>query len=172
MSVQPAAQPDLLASYAGQVRVRVSGILSNQSGTAVLLAAHRGLLPEGAPFWSPPGGGWHCGESLREALTREFREETGLAIRVGQLLYLHEFRNPAAGLQAVELFFAVEALLPAEAPLLGVDPEHAPGEQLLTALAWLTPAEWRALPASQVHPVVARCRTMAGLRRARPFFAR
>ncbi len=144
----------LLAPYTGHVRVRVGGLLLNPAADAVLLAGHRGLLPDGAVFWSPPGGGWLFGESLAEAVQREFWEETGLAVCVGGLLHVHELRAPAVGLQAVELFFGVESLDSGALPQLGHDPEHAPAEQLLTGLRWLTPAAWRALPPAQVHPVV------------------
>ena len=131
----------LLTAYTGRVRVRVGGLLLSPAADAVLLAGHRGLLPDGAVFWSPPGGGWQFGESLAEAVRREFLEETGLTVRVGSLLHVHEFRDVAAGLQAVELFFAVEAADRAAA-------------QLLTGLRWLTPAAWQALPPAHLHPVV------------------
>lgn len=146
-----AASPDsLLAPYAGLVRVRVGGLLVRDG--AVLLAAHRGLLPGGAAFWSPPGGGWVFGESLKEALQREFREETGLAVRVGRQLHLHEFRR--GDLQALEIFFEVIADDPTATPQLGHDSEHAPEAQLLTDLAWRTPRQLLALPLPQVHPVL------------------
>lgn len=144
------ATNSLLTPYAGVVRVRAGGILVRQG--AILLAAHRGLLPADAPFWSPPGGGWAFGESLKEALQREFLEETGLAVRVGRQLHLHEFRR--GELQALEIFFEVTALDPTAAPRLGHDPEHAPEAQLLTELAWFTPRQLLALPLAQVHPVL------------------
>ena len=155
--------PDFLTPYTGQVRVRVGGLLLNPAGDAVLLAGHRGLLPEGAVFWSPPGGGWRFGESLAEGVVREFGEETGLQVRVGELLHVHEFRAAATGLQAVELFFGVEAVDAAAVPRLGYDPEHTATEQLLTNLRWLTPADWRALPPAEVHPVVRAASSIADL---------
>ena len=142
--------PDtLLQAYSGQVRVRVGGLLLRNG--AMLLAAHRGLLPKQAPFWSPPGGGWQFGESIREALMREFREETGLAVSVGRFLHLHEFSSDK--LQALELFFEVTADETA-LPKLGHDPEHSPDQQLLTELAWFTPRQLMQLPPNQVHPVL------------------
>lgn len=139
----------LLRTYAGRVRVRVGGLLLRDG--AMLLAAHRGLLPKQAPFWSPPGGGWQFGESLKEALVREFREETGLAVRVGRFLHLHEFSQ--GPLQALELFFEVLAEDDSSAKL-GHDPEHAPDEQLLTELQWFTPRQLQHLPPAQLHPVL------------------
>ncbi|QKG52151.1 NUDIX domain-containing protein [Hymenobacter sp. BRD67] len=140
----------LLTPYSGLVRVRVGGLLVRNG--AILLAAHRGLLPNNAPFWSPPGGGWAFGESLKEALQREFLEETGLRVRVNRQLHLHEFRRDE--LQALEIFFEVLAEDPSATPQLGHDPEHAPGQQLLSELAWLTPRQLLALPLLQIHPVL------------------
>lgn len=143
--------PDaLLHAYAGKVRVRVGGLLLRND--SILLAAHRGLLPKSAPFWSPPGGGWQFGESIRDALVREFREETGLVVRVGRFLHLHEFSS--GQLQALELFFEVLAEDKTALPLLGHDPEHAADQQLLTELAWLTPRQLMHLPPAQVHPIL------------------
>ncbi|MFD2718469.1 NUDIX domain-containing protein [Hymenobacter monticola] len=139
----------LLAAYSGKVRVRVGGLLLRDG--ALLLAAHRGLLPEGASFWSPPGGGWQFGESIRAALAREFLEETGLNVQVGRFLHLHEFSTDK--LQALELFFEVIADDAAQ-PRLGHDPEHASHQQLLTELAWHTPRQLLQLPPNQVHPVL------------------
>jgi 8-oxo-dGTP diphosphatase len=149
----PASHSDfsdaLLQAYAGRVRVRVGGLLL-RNGT-MLLAAHRGLLPGQAAFWSPPGGGWQFGESLKEALVREFREETGLAVRVGRFLHLHEFSQ--GPLQALELFFEVLAE-DDHTPHLGHDPEHAPDAQLLTELQWFAPRQLQQLPPAQLHPVL------------------
>lgn len=141
---------DLLGAYTGQARVRVCGLLVHE-GT-FLLTAHRGLLPEGKPFWSPPGGGWQFGETLKDCLRREFREETGLAVTVGRFLHLHEYQTDE--LQALELFFEVAAEDPTAVPALGADPEHAPGAQLLTEVAFVAPRQLVMMPAPQVHPVL------------------
>ncbi|MEO3782229.1 NUDIX domain-containing protein [Actinocorallia sp. B10E7] len=50
-----------------------------------LLMVLRGR-PPGAGLWSVPGGRVEPGESDVEALVREMREETGLAVVVGKLL--------------------------------------------------------------------------------------
>ncbi|QIL75402.1 MULTISPECIES: NUDIX domain-containing protein [Hymenobacter] len=143
------SHPDLLNAYNGQVRVRVCGLLVHQG--AILLTAHRGL-PNTALFWSPPGGGWHFGESVKECLVREFQEETGLAITVGRFLHLHEFRSN--NLQALELFFEVKPVDATAVPKLGTDPEHATDAQLLTQLAFITPRQLVAMPLPHVHPIL------------------
>lgn len=146
----PESHPDLLQAYTGQVRVRVCGLLVHQG--ALLLTAHRGMLPSDAPFWSPPGGGWQFGESVKECLVREFQEETGLGITVGRFLHMHEFRSDK--LQALELFFEVKPLDAAAIPQLGTDPEHPAATQLLTHLAFCTPRQLVAMPLPQVHPIL------------------
>lgn len=151
MSAPESTVPDsLLHAYAGLARVRVCGLLVQQG--ALLLTAHRGLLPGNLPFWSPPGGGWQFGETLQQCLAREFAEETGLQVSVGRFLHLHEFHSP--GLQALELFFEVQPLQADALPHLGRDPEHGPDEQLLTHLEFVTPRQLGQLLPSQVHPVL------------------
>ncbi|MBW2146299.1 MAG: NUDIX hydrolase [Deltaproteobacteria bacterium] len=53
-------------------------------GERVILI-RRGKEP-GYGRWSIPGGAVKLGESLREALTREVREETGLEVTVGLMI--------------------------------------------------------------------------------------
>jgi 8-oxo-dGTP diphosphatase len=62
---------------------------------AVVLAGEQVLLVRrGAPpsqgLWSLPGGGVELGESLAQAVAREVREETGVAVEVGPLLGVFE----------------------------------------------------------------------------------
>lgn len=88
--------------YGNRLRIRVCGIL--QHGDSILLANHRGLGT--TDFWAPPGGGMEFGESATECLKREWREETGLDIKVSDFLFACELiRSP---LHAFELFFLVE----------------------------------------------------------------
>ncbi|UOG73552.1 NUDIX hydrolase [Hymenobacter tibetensis] len=143
-----ASQP--LDAYTGLVRVRVCGLLVQEG--ALLLTAHRGLLSDDAPFWSPPGGGWQFGETIQECLRREFQEETGLAVTVGRFLHLHEYGSN--DLQALELFFEVTTDDATVSPHLGHDPEHDAENQLLTKLAFMEPRQLIRLPPNQVHPVL------------------
>ena len=64
-------------------QVRVTGILVEQG--RILLVRQRLSATRG---WSLPGGRLERGETLEEGPLREFREETGLEVRVDRLLYL------------------------------------------------------------------------------------
>ncbi len=59
--------------------------------TGVVIEDGRILLLDqdaGARSWSLPGGKLEDGETIAEALVREIREETGLEVEPGRLLYV------------------------------------------------------------------------------------
>jgi 8-oxo-dGTP diphosphatase len=64
-------------------------IVADHDDTFRVLLIRRGkppLLGE----WSLPGGVLECGETLREAVAREAREETGLVVETGEMLGVYE----------------------------------------------------------------------------------
>lgn len=60
---------------------------------------HRGGL------WCAPGGGVERGASLPDNLKREFHEETGMTVAVGDPCLVNEFHDPDSGFHQVDLYF-------------------------------------------------------------------
>ena len=106
----------LKSVFGGKVRVRVMGLLIE--GERVLLLNHLGVNRENE-FWCPPGGGVEPGESLRESLIREFKEETDLDVEIKKFVGFSEFISDP--LHAVEFFFVVQKK--GGTLTLGSDPE-------------------------------------------------
>jgi 8-oxo-dGTP diphosphatase len=79
-------------AYPGRPVVGVGGVVIAEGKTL--------LIERGSPplkgTWSIPGGSLETGESLEEGVRRELLEETGLDVRVGELLEVFDrvFRDP------------------------------------------------------------------------------
>lgn len=75
-----------------QFNIRVYGILTDDN--------HRILLADefirGAYITKFPGGGLEFGEGTRECLKREFMEETGLDVTIGDHIYTTDFYQISA----------------------------------------------------------------------------
>ena len=132
--------------YEHKVRVRICGILIKED--ALLLLKHEGIGPSGF-IWSPPGGGLEFDENAHSTLAKEFLEETGLTIRVGEFLFVNEYKNDRH--HAVELFFRVHKVDGQEE--LGIDPEVPDHEQILSELRWITFNELNKMPKSHLHNI-------------------
>ncbi|HOD16063.1 MAG TPA: NUDIX domain-containing protein [Spirochaetota bacterium] len=87
------------------VRVRVSGFLVRE-GT-LLLIAHR---KKNDIYWLLPGGGIEFGESLKAALAREFREELGIEVEVGNLLFMCDSIDPRGKRHILNVSFRCDYL--------------------------------------------------------------
>ncbi|WP_238695252.1 TIGR03086 family metal-binding protein [Ornithinimicrobium flavum] len=61
----------------------------------ILLTWFNGGSRRAGAGWSLPGGGVDFDEGIRAGLVREVHEETGYAVRVGELLAEHHFTGPA-----------------------------------------------------------------------------
>jgi 8-oxo-dGTP diphosphatase len=70
----------------------VGAVIKDDRGRLLLIK--RGHAP-GAGLWSLPGGRIEPGETDAEALVREMREETGLAVQTGRLI--GTVRRPGQG---------------------------------------------------------------------------
>lgn len=72
-----------LESYMKSIIVRVNGILIEDNKILLVeqdVSSNR--------HWAHPGGRPECGETLDQALVREMKEETGLDVSIGRLLYV------------------------------------------------------------------------------------
>lgn len=107
-----------------KLRVRACGVL--RRGDRLLCIQLYSPVTQ-QPVWTFPGGGVEAGESLQEAVKREFKEETGIEVHVQSLLYVNELiQSP---FHAIEFYFKVvsqstnSSNTPPE-PKLGQDPEN------------------------------------------------
>ena len=84
----------------------------------VLIDPDYGLLVSdeyirGDYFTKLPGGGLEFGEGTRDCLVREFKEETGLDVTVGDHIYTTDFYQPSAfraGDQILSIYYRVNPI--------------------------------------------------------------
>ncbi len=122
------------------------------------MLSHRGIGHTDI-FWCPPGGGIQFGEATHDALKREFKEETGLTIDIGDLLFVNEFMQPP--LHALELFFEVKRK--SGDVLLGFDPEMETDNQIIQEVRWMSFEEIKAYPAHEVHTLFKHCESLSDI---------
>jgi len=88
------------------ITVRVYGILIDPAYG--LLVSDEFI--RGDYFTKLPGGGLEFGEGTRDCLVREFKEETGLDVTVGDHIYTTDFYQPSAfkaGDQILSIYYYV-----------------------------------------------------------------
>lgn len=93
--------------------IRVYGILLDESNR--LLVSDEFI--RGNYFTKLPGGGLEFGEGTRDCLKREFMEETGLEVEVGEHIYTTDFFQISAFNnkdQIVSIYYHVKANYPIE----------------------------------------------------------
>jgi len=132
--------------YGNRLRIRVCGLCTNQ---AKLLLVK--LQIDDRILWSPPGGELEFGETLHKALIREFKEETGLRVTPGKLLFASEFINPP--FHAVEVYFDIDKY--AGQQIHGSDPEQG-GNLSILEVSFLSKEEIMNLPEEHKHGLLRR----------------
>ncbi|MBF0357167.1 MAG: NUDIX domain-containing protein [Magnetococcales bacterium] len=91
-----------------------------------------------------PGGNQEFGEEIKAGLVREFAEELGVVVEVGDLLWTAE--TLVAGREVLHLLFKVESMV--GSPLLN------PDETKALELVWLNPEEVVKVP---LYPAIGSC---------------
>lgn len=130
--------------YGHRLRVRACGICVQDN--SILLVNHRRITH--SHFWAPPGGGIEFGEQAQDCLVREFKEETGLDIEVGDFLFGCELiEHP---LHAIELFFKVKKV--GGQVRKGTDPESGE-DQIIQEVAFIDWRQLNELKSEEIHRI-------------------
>jgi 8-oxo-dGTP diphosphatase len=138
-------------TFGNRLRLRVCGICFQEE--KLLIVRHNALGKKGY-LLAPPGGGLHFDENAEACLIREFKEETGLEIKVNRFLFVHEFLEPP--LHAIELFFEVEVT--GGRLTKGTDPEMNEENQIIDQVLYMSPKEIDKERGEQVHNVLNLCK--------------
>lgn len=86
-----------------QHRIRAAGLLV-EDNRVLMLNVEDGT----GQYWILPGGGLEKGDnSTKEALRREFLEEAGLEVQVGELMCVREFLEPQCERYHAEFFYEI-----------------------------------------------------------------
>jgi ADP-ribose pyrophosphatase len=124
--------------YPEHPRVGVGGVVINDGKVLLVL---RGKPPSGGE-WAIPGGSVELGETLKEAVEREIREETGLIVQGGKTVHVFDgIIEDDEG--RVRYHYVIVDLM---ADFVGGELE--PGDDALDA-AWFHPEELTAVPANR-----------------------
>lgn len=153
---------DIAELYGNKVRIRVCGLCWQNDS---LLLVNHGQITEN-DFLAPPGGGLEFGQSINEAIVREFKEETGLEVKVNDFQFIVEFIKPP--LHAIELFFAVE--IKGGMLKTGIDPEMPAENQIIKEVEFMDWEDLNRIPQHKKHGIFRQCRTKNDLLGLRGFY--
>jgi 8-oxo-dGTP diphosphatase len=153
---------EIESKFGHQLRMRVNGVLIE--GGKILMAKHR--MGYGKEFWSTPGGGMIYGQTAQENLQREFLEETGLEIQVGEFMFINEFLSPP--LHALEHFFLVKRTK--GKVILGNDPELDDENQILSDIRWMSIEELHCIEKKSIHRIFWEIKSLPELGMCKGYF--
>lgn len=120
--------------------IRVYGLLINDQNEVLLVHEKMPHLH----FTKFPGGGMEFGEGTRDCLKREFMEETGLEVEVGEHLYTTDFFQPSAfkqGDQLMAIYYLVKQLNAAQTVNLEEQIITAGGKEETLRFFWMKLSE-------------------------------
>ena len=137
----------IIKTFANHIRIRSCGILIQDKAILLIKHINIGELDE---FWCPPGGAVQFGETLSQAVIREFKEETSLDISCQSLIATNEHIAPP--LHAIEFFHETHII---DGKLkLGFDPELNKQDQIIKELKFFTKKELSLINTKKIHPIV------------------
>jgi 8-oxo-dGTP diphosphatase len=115
------------------VRPAIKALIVRDGALLVTVNSHWTPL-----FYLLPGGGQQFGESMREAVVRECREEIGADVEVGEVAFVrdyigsrHEFAEQDSHYHQIEVVFWA-ALAPGSEPVHG-----STGDTFQTGIRWV-----------------------------------
>lgn len=146
---------EIESKFGNHLRIRVNGILIENN--KLLMVKH--LMGNEKILWSVPGGGMVYGQNAEENLIREFKEETGLNVKIHKYLFVNEFLDPP--LHAMEHFFSLKST--GGSLKLGEDPELSKQFQILNEIAWMSIEDIRSLPQDSLHQIFWRINSLEEL---------
>ena len=120
--------------WIGGVRV----IILNEENKMLMVKQHH----EGKDIWMVPGGGIEDGENAADAAVREVKEETGLDIEIGTLIW-HVEEVSQRGQRFVNFFLGKVS---GGELALGEDPEFDEAHQVLREVRFMTREEMKLIP--------------------------
>jgi len=135
-----------------QFTIRVYGILID-SKQRILVSDE---FIRGNYFTKFPGGGLELGEGTRDCLVREFKEETGLDVSVGEHIYTTDFYQVSAfnpNHQIISIYYFVQTAEPIllatkEKPFDFTAEQTADKNGQYEVCRWI---EWKNFSADDVH---------------------
>ncbi len=141
-----------MISEISRFTIRVYGLLINELNQ-VLLVHERMPTMEFTKF---PGGGLEFGEGTKDCLIREFKEETGLDVSVGEHIYTTDFYQVSAfnpNHQIISIYYFVQTAEPIllatkEKPFDFTAEQIADKNGQSEVCRWI---EWKNFSADDVH---------------------